>query len=159
MPSALNSNYANWPSFSTGFNMYDYIFEELMPVIYNWFLASDKREDNYIAGLSMGGRGTGVLAFNHPKKFAATAVLSATPSDLHAMKAGVDLPKLMFGCGESDGLYASFLDFKAKAKELELDAEIFSIPNLKHEWRFWDLAIQHTLDFFGIPAVYAGNPF
>ena len=44
MPSALNSNYANWPSFGLGFNMYDYIFDELMPVIHNWFPASDKRE-------------------------------------------------------------------------------------------------------------------
>ena len=198
MPSALNSNYANWPSFSTGFNMYDYIFDELMPIIYNWFPASDKREDNFVAGLSMGGRGACVLALNHPEKFAAAAVLSATPSDLHAMKAeggpmwdrmqksianfnseeefldsyqntfkvlkdsleaGTDLPRLMFGCGESDGLYAGFLDFKAKAEKLDLDAEFFSVPKLKHEWRFWDLAIQRALDFFGIPAIDAGNPF
>ena len=82
MPSAMNSNYANWPSFGMGFQMYDYIFEELMPLIYNWFPASDKREDNFVAGLSMGGRGTCVLALNHPEKFAGACVLSAVPSDL-----------------------------------------------------------------------------
>ena len=86
MPSALNSNYANWPAFGTGFNMFDYLTEELMPLIYNWFPASDKREDNYIAGLSMGGRGTCVYAFNHPEKFAGAAILSANPSDFNKMR-------------------------------------------------------------------------
>ena len=82
MPSALNSNYANWPAFGTGFNMFDYLTEELMPLIYNWFPASDKREDNYIAGLSMGGRGTCVYAFNHPEKFAGAAILSVLGADI-----------------------------------------------------------------------------
>ena len=79
MPSGLNANYANWEHFSIGYNMYDYLTEELMPLIYNWFPASDKREDNFIAGLSMGGSGTLVYALNHPEKFAAAAVLSCCP--------------------------------------------------------------------------------
>ena len=54
MPSALNSDYENWPNFGLGFNMWDYFFEELMPLVYNWFPASQDRKDNYIAGLSMG---------------------------------------------------------------------------------------------------------
>lgn len=198
MPSALNSNYANWPCFGTGFDMYDYIFEELMPLIYNWFPASDKREDNFVAGLSMGGRGTCVLAFNHPEKFAGACALSACPSDLNRMREeggfmwermkksaanfenedafvnsyqntmqvlrqkkaeGVDLPRLMFGCGEDDMLYKDFCAFRKEAEQMGLQAEFFSIPGLKHEWRFWDLGIQRALDFFGIEAVDAGNPF
>ncbi len=82
MPSGLNANYANWEHFSIGFNMYDFLTQELMPLIYGWFPASDKREDNYIAGLSMGGRGTCVYAFNHPELFAGAAVLSAAPRDI-----------------------------------------------------------------------------
>ena len=197
MPSALNSNYANWPSFGLGFNMYDYIFDELMPVIHNWFPASDKREDNYVAGLSMGGRGTCVLAFNHPEKFAAAAILSAAPSDLYDTKAqggamwdrmsksianfdseedflnsyqntfkvlkdkfeaGVDLPRLLFACGEADGVYPSFQEVRAKADAMGLPAEYFTLPGYKHEWRFWDLAIQKALDFFGLETQAAGNP-
>ena len=76
MPSALNSNYANWPSFGTGFNMYDYIFEELMPLIYGWFPASDKREDNFVAGLSMGAMGTMKCALGHPEMYAAALCMS-----------------------------------------------------------------------------------
>ena len=198
MPSALNSNYANWPSFGTGYQMYDYLFEELMPLIYNWFPASSKREDNFVAGLSMGGRGTCVMAFNHPEKFAGACILSAVPSDLRDMKAqggmmwermkksvanfdseedflnsyqntwavlekhvreGTELPKLLFGCGESDMLYKDFLKFKERAESIGLQAEYFSIPGLKHEWRFWDQGIQKALDFFGIYKNGSVNPF
>lgn len=76
MPTALNSDYVNWKSFGLGFNMFDFLFEELMPMIYSWFPVSDKREDNYIAGLSMGGMGTMVYALNRPEKFAAAGSLS-----------------------------------------------------------------------------------
>ena len=81
MPSGLNADYINWPGFATGFNMYDYLFEELMPLIYGWFPASDKREDNFIAGLSMGSFGACLYAVNHCEKFAAAAMLSGAPSD------------------------------------------------------------------------------
>lgn len=81
MPSALNSDYVNWDCFGLGYHMYDYFFQELMPVIYNWFPISDKREDNYIAGLSMGGFGTMVFALNHPEKFSVAASLSGPIMD------------------------------------------------------------------------------
>ncbi len=82
MPSAMNSDYTNWPGFGMGYKMYDYLTEELMPLVYNWFPASDKREDNFIAGLSMGGLGACVYAFNHPEKFSAAYVMSSCPRDM-----------------------------------------------------------------------------
>lgn len=88
MPSALNSNYSNWKDFMLGYRMYDYLTEELMPLVYGWLPISDKREDNFIAGLSMGGRGAIKYAANHPDKFAGAAVLSATPMDLKEMRPG-----------------------------------------------------------------------
>lgn len=76
MPNGLNLDYVNWPRAGLGMNMYDYLFEELMPMVYNWLPASDKREDNFIAGLSMGGSGAMIYALGHPEKFAAAASLS-----------------------------------------------------------------------------------
>lgn len=76
MPSAHNSSYANWDNYGRGFFMYDYLLEELMPMVYHWFPVSDKREDNYIAGMSMGGQGTLKYVLNNPEKFAAAAVIS-----------------------------------------------------------------------------------
>lgn len=86
MPSAQNSDYANWPRFGMGFLMYDYLTEELMPLIYNWFPASSQRKDNFIAGLSMGGLGACVYAFNHPEKFSAACIMSSCPRDMRDIR-------------------------------------------------------------------------
>ena len=65
-----------------GYDMFDYLTEELMPLIYGWLPVSDKREDNFISGLSMGGGGALKYAVNHPEKFAAAAILSAPATNL-----------------------------------------------------------------------------
>ncbi|MBQ1467385.1 MAG: hypothetical protein IIZ27_02800 [Solobacterium sp.] len=79
MPSALNSDYVDWDNFALGYHMYSYLTEELMPLVYGWLPVSDKREDNFIAGLSMGGAGASLYAFNHPDKFAGVYIMSASP--------------------------------------------------------------------------------
>lgn len=40
---------------------------------------SDKREDNFIAGLSMGGFGASKIAFNNPENYAAVGLMSTGP--------------------------------------------------------------------------------
>ncbi len=194
MPPALNSNYSNWNDTMMGFRMYDYLTEELMPMVYGWLPVSDRREDNFIAGLSMGGRGTIKYAVNHPERFAAAAVLSAAPVDMEDMREGhpnflldtanprmrntlrnaggldafkasnenvwamIDrlapkgtLPRLMFACGEDDAMiYENFRKFRKHCEEIGLEAHWFTRPGYAHEWRFWDLAIQEALTFFGL---------
>jgi len=87
MPNGLNSDYANWDGFMMGYSMFDYLTEELMPLVYNWFPVSAKREDNFIAGLSMGGGGAVKFAVNYPEKFAAVADLSGPPKNLRSIYA------------------------------------------------------------------------
>ena len=54
-------------------------------------------------------------------------------------------------CGEADGMiYESYLKFRRHCEEIGLEAHWFSRPGYGHEWRFWDLAIQEALDFFGL---------
>lgn len=89
MPHGLNLDYVDWPAAGLGMNMYEYLFEELMPMVYNWLPASDKREDNFIAGLSMGGAGTMVYALGHPEKFAAACSLSFPL--MNPMEEGTDI--------------------------------------------------------------------
>lgn len=81
MPSAINTNYINWPRFGTGYYLNDYILRELMPLVQNWFPASARREDNFIGGLSMGAHGALKIALENPAKFAGVAVLSAFPAE------------------------------------------------------------------------------
>lgn len=84
MPSAHNSEYLNWKSYTgSKYYMHDYFFEELMPLVYNWFPASDKREDNFIAGFSMGGGGALKFLLSHPERFAAACLMSNPPINLN----------------------------------------------------------------------------
>ncbi len=83
MPSAANSNYSNWTNIWPQFNMFDYLTEELMPMIYGWFPASEKKEDNFIAGLSMGARGASKYGLYWPDRFAGVACMSGVPCDIH----------------------------------------------------------------------------
>lgn len=78
MPSAHNSDYGNYENFGTGYRFIDYFFEELMPFIQATFPASEKRENNFIQGASMGGYGAMCLGLYHPEKFAAIGILGAS---------------------------------------------------------------------------------
>lgn len=83
--SGMNSNYVNWQVFGFNYKMHDYLFEELMPMIYSWFPISNKREDNFIAGCSMGGYGAMIYAMSHPEKFSLVAALSAPTYNPHRL--------------------------------------------------------------------------
>ena len=82
MPGVGNSDYSNWDNFTIGYDSDRFIVDELMPMIQGWFPASEKREDNYIAGLSMGGKGALTFALKYPDRFAKAAVLSYIPSNI-----------------------------------------------------------------------------
>lgn len=86
MPGVANSDYEEWDNFTLGYDAEKYIVEELMPLVYHWLPASDKKEDNFIAGLSMGGAGALKFALKYPRRFAACASLSYCPSDLDSNK-------------------------------------------------------------------------
>lgn len=93
MPTALNSAYVNWPDFGvTGYYMNDYLAKELMPLIYHWLPISDKREDNFLAGFSMGSIGAFTYSLQHPEKFAAVAPISSCPFDYREIKTMDDVP-------------------------------------------------------------------
>jgi putative tributyrin esterase len=81
IPNGLNSDFANHPEFADGYCFSDFFFDELMPFIYNWLPASDNPQDNFIAGLSMGGAATWMYGLCHPEKFGGIAPLSSPPRD------------------------------------------------------------------------------
>lgn len=60
-----------------GMRFWDYISEELPAKMTEFFNISDRREDNFAAGLSMGGYGALRLGLKCPERFAAVAGLSA----------------------------------------------------------------------------------
>ena len=189
MPSGLNANYSNWPTFALGYDMYSYLTEELMPMIENWFPASNKREDTFIAGLSMGGGGAILYAAQHPEKFGGCAVLSSAPRNIEKYRE-IDITTLdkrtqnaianaggldeyinsvsnswravteLAGTGKLDDmLLPVYTTFKEHALKIGLDAKFEEFEGYKHEWRFWDLTIQRALAYFGFSSRDCGNPF
>lgn len=79
MPSGYNSLYANWDNYAKGIDMPGYFFKELMPLVYGWLPVSTASEDNFIAGMSMGGQGTVKFLLSHPECFGKAAILSTAP--------------------------------------------------------------------------------
>ena len=74
MPNAHLSSYADM---AHGGKYYTYISQELPEKMRAMFPLSDKREDNFIAGLSMGGAGCMKIGLNNPQNYAAIGCLSA----------------------------------------------------------------------------------
>ena len=73
MPAVDRSFYADM---QYGLKYWTYLSEELPDLMRQYFPLSARREDNFAAGLSMGGYGAFKLALNHPERFAAAASLS-----------------------------------------------------------------------------------
>jgi S-formylglutathione hydrolase FrmB len=73
MPAAHRSFYTDQ---ADGYPYFTHIAEELPEVMRSFFPLSDRREDTFVAGLSMGGYGALKLALRHPERFAAAASLS-----------------------------------------------------------------------------------
>lgn len=73
MPGVGRSYYADM---AHGGAYWSFISEELPRVCRRMFRLSSRREDNFAAGLSMGGYGAFKLALNYPERYAAAASLS-----------------------------------------------------------------------------------
>ncbi len=143
MPGIGNADYENWPTFTLGLNAEKYITEELMPLVYHWFPCSSKREDNFIAGLSMGGKGTLHLALKYPQCFSKAAILSYLPSDIDQGKGKLQalydktldevissedvmhsqqrLYNCMHNMGSVDAYLNSYYNLKRKLKQAKLE--------------------------------------
>jgi len=73
MPNVNRSFYADMKH---GLKYYTYVSEEVPYMATTYFPISDRREDSYIAGLSMGGYGAFMIAIRNPDRFCAAASLS-----------------------------------------------------------------------------------
>lgn len=73
MPDAGRSFYTDMKH---GYDYFTFISEELPTIAESFFPLSPKREDRFIAGLSMGGYGALKIALSKPESFAAAASLS-----------------------------------------------------------------------------------
>jgi len=172
MPAVGRSFYADERH---GHRYWTYVSEELPRVMGSFFRFSDRREDTFVAGLSMGGYGALRLALTHPDRFAAVASLSGaldvvalaglperqelfdrtyggtpgTDEDLFALLASAtaaDLPPMYISCGTEDPLFPLNKRFVAEATTARATVTTDFRPG-EHEWGLWDDVIQDVIDW------------
>jgi len=123
MPNVHRSFYTDMKA---GAKYWTFVSEELPEIVKSFFPVSTRREDTFVAGLSMGGYGALKLALRCPEKFAAAASLSGV-TDIHGFAADHDGfnhdMKLVFGdmeefVGSDDDLFQLSTDLKKSGKDI-----------------------------------------
>ncbi|KIL51846.1 alpha/beta hydrolase [Jeotgalibacillus soli] len=169
MPQVHRSFYTDM---AYGNRYWTFLSEELPEVARSFFPLSDAREDNFVAGLSMGGYGAMKWALRRPEQFAAAASLSGVmdiadfakraPYDDHLIfgdqqvtgtendlfwlidQATMQRPKLYQACGTEDFLYEQNVRFHKACQEKGIDL-MFEEEAGDHNWDYWDKKIQDVL--------------
>ncbi len=174
MPGVNHSFYCNE---LYGERYWDYVSDELPRMMHRFFRLSDKPEDTFVAGLSMGGYGAMKLALNFPERFGAAASFSGavdiasaskrhnqnwkrisggksvrgTENDLlHMLKVHAEAekkPRLYVSCGTADFLYGQHQKFIPLLKKNGWDVTHYEEPDAVHEWGFWDREIRKFIEF------------
>ena len=161
-----------------------FVDEELPEFVTNYFPVSDKPDQSYIAGLSMGGFGALLHGISHPERYRAIGSFSggvginpvtfaaspmgAAAEDVplpheydvmalakEATEAGTTLPPFYIACGTDDFLYQANIDFKNGLVELGADVTWEEVEGFGHEWRFWDMQVEKFLDWIPRDDAYA----
>ena len=151
MISGENKFYLNWEARTTSDNFYDFVEYELKDYLYGTFPISKRREDNYIAGLSMGGFGALYHGLSHPKAYSAIGAFSAPykledGDDAILIKDLVDsvedAPFVYVACGSNDFLLQDNTDLVNDLKARNINHYYDYIEGYGHEWRFWDMELE-----------------
>lgn len=162
MPAVDRSFYADMKH---GNRYWTYVSEELPEVMASIFPLSSKREDTFVAGLSMGGYGALKLALNQPERFCACASFSGACNMGTRLK-GIDIdPNLMI---EMENIFGSPEEFSHSVNDLAWQAEQVSnrkpIPQIYMACGTDDFLYQNNLMFLehlqklGMPVSWEATP-
>lgn len=155
-------------------NYYTFVSKELPEYVKATFPVSDRPEDTYICGLSMGGFGAVYHGLRNPENFAAIGTLSGAvmgmpatsdkgerPNPLPLLeelaKEGKKIPTIYLACGNEDFLLEDNHKFVDAMERLGVDCTYEFVDGYKHEWRFWDLEVERFLDWIKRSDAYAGK--
>lgn len=162
MPAVAKSFYTDMKH---GDRYWTYISEELPEIMGSFFPLSNRRENTFAAGLSMGGYGALKLALNHPERFLACASFSGA-CDMGERIAGI-MPDDSFSREMLD-IFGSQEDFLHSENDLGWQAERVSkgklIPQIYMACGTDDFLYQNNLGFLdhlktlGLPVTWESTP-
>jgi len=87
----------NYDDQNPGMKMCTFVGEELPNVLRNMFPFSDRQEDNFIGGLSMGSNGAQKVAIRYPEQYAAVLAMSAGSFNVRPKVPGQKRPSMDIG--------------------------------------------------------------
>jgi len=138
---------------------YDFLNKELPDFITSTFPVSKRKEDTYIAGLSMGGYGALIHGLLNYKKYAAIGAFSAPiyskriekeagkeVLDIYSImqkciKRKINLPPIYLTIGKKDFLFQGNEDLAKLCLENNVNCTYLPIDGFDHEWSFWDRVV------------------
>lgn len=159
MPNAHLSSYADMKH---GGKYYTYISKELPEIMRSMFPLSDKREDNFIAGLSMGGAGCMKIGLANPENYAAIGCFSAgavrKAENLQNMtQAQIDRMIRLYGTTDPSALKGTEEDVQGSIQRI-IDEKL-PCPRVFHSVGSSDMTIPSAHATRDIFLSYEGNPF
>lgn len=158
MPSVEISGYSN---LAHGGRFYDYVSKELPEIMRGFFGFSEKREDNYICGLSMGGAGALKIGLANPEKYSVIGCLSAGifNRSIPEGEYKVDPSENRRGFISFDGRILKNSEEDVCASAEKIISECLQAPRIYHSTGSEDFLLgtaHFTRDFFN---KFEGNPF
>ena len=174
MPAVHRSFYTNE---AQGHRYWDFVSEELPGIVHEFFRVTDRPEETFVAGLSMGGYGALKLALTHPERYAAAASLSGglelrtlmllpergdllrrvfggrvtDENDVFTLlPRATGVPPLYLGCGTADPLLPGTQRFADEATAAGVDVTLDLRPGT-HEWSLWDAMIADVIAWLPLP--------
>ena len=170
MPDGHRSRYCNDPR-PDGMAYEDHIVKDVVGFVDRTFPTIPRRSGRAIAGLSMGGYGSLMLAMKHPDMFSVVSSHSGGgkfarhPSVKGSLRAELlKLPRhdcfalarklkkskrrlaIRMDCGTEDRLIEGNREFHAHLQRLGIPHEYAEYPGA-HNWDYWDAHIPETLAF------------
>jgi S-formylglutathione hydrolase FrmB len=178
MPAVHRSFYADEKH---GHAYWQFVSAELPQVVRSFFRVSERPQDTFVAGLSMGGYGALKLGLSHPERFGAVASLSGVADvrtlgdrleraelvdrvfggeftaddDLFELLAATEpgsVPPLYIACGtEEDRLMPANVRLADAARARGVAVITDFRPGV-HEWGLWDDVIQDVIGWLPLRA-------
>lgn len=159
-----------------GLDYFSFINDELHKTCQNFFGFSDKRENRYVMGLSMGGYGALKCALTSPSKYNGCAAFSSVAdiektvfssndgrkkefeaifgssisksSNLfELLETAEDIPPVFLSCGEEDPRIVHSEEMYNALKAKGVSVT-YTHWSGEHNWVFWDAAVKKAFDYF-----------
>ncbi len=154
----IKSNFNTYPN-------YERLIDEIIDFVEGVFPVSNKAEDRYIAGLSMGGYGAMLNGFKNYKKFKAVGAFSpactifrknmksynkkATAEDYEPinllLKDKLNMPAFYIAYGSTDFLKDEIEQFIKAMDDNCIKYQCDYMEGYGHEWAFWDIQVNKFL--------------